>query len=135
MQLLKFFILSISLLLLPCSTIADENPATVKSVDAQDLQKMIKEEPDNILIVDVRTPGEFNDGHLTDAKNINFFGPRFEQEIANLPNDKQIIVYCKSGRRAEAAAQIMQEAGLKKVSTLKDGISGWKKTGGKLQKD
>lgn len=131
----RLLFLALILILFALPVQARENEQATGLIEAKALQKLIKENPEDLLLIDVRTPGEFTDGHIAGAKNINFFGPRFEQDIDALPKDSKIVVYCKSGKRSEGAMQIMQEAGFKDVSSLKGGLNAWQKSGGKVLKE
>lgn len=118
---------------------AKEAPApdteTAKSLPAADAKKMLASEEKKPVVVDVRTPAEFKDGHIAGAININFFGPRFEEDILKLPKDQDIILYCKSGRRSEAAAEFLAKSGYPRAFTMAGGLTGWIKTGGKTVKE
>ena len=83
----------------------------------------------NVVVLDVRTAGEFAEGHLERAINIDYHQSDFaEKAKAVLPLDKKIAVYCRSGRRSAGAAGILGEAGYKLVN-LKGGIIAWKEAG------
>ena len=58
------------------------------------------------LLLDVRSPQEFAQGHLEDAINIPV--QSLAQRITELPQDKQLIVYCRSGRRSAKATALIQ---------------------------
>jgi len=80
---------------------------------------------DNVQLVDVRTPKEYNAGHLPNAQNIDFNSPTFEQDIKQLDKNKPIILYCQKGGRSAKCADKMHEAGFKKIFDLKGGFSKW----------
>lgn len=61
------------------------------------------------IIVDVRTPAEFASGHLEGAVNIPV--DALASRVGELPADKTVIVYCRSGRRSAAAASFLEEQG------------------------
>lgn len=63
------------------------------------------------VIVDVRTPGEYADGHLDGALNIDVQSATFDAAIAELDPDGSYIVYCRSGNRSAAAIDRMEAAG------------------------
>ena len=68
------------------------------------------------IIIDVRSPAEFSNGHIDGAINIPV--DRIGQEarsIKGLKKDSTILVYCRSGRRSAASAQILQQQGYKHV--------------------
>jgi rhodanese-related sulfurtransferase len=79
----------------------------------------------NVQLVDVRTPQEFANGHLENAKNVNFNDPEFKQKIALLDKSKPIAVYCGVGGRSGKASKILVELGFKDISDLAGGITAW----------
>jgi len=81
----------------------------------------------NSVILDVRTPEEFNAGHIEGAILIDYLETdNFTKQILTLDKSKNYLLYCRSGKRSLNAANIMKEKGFQQVSDLKDGISGWK---------
>jgi len=84
----------------------------------------------NAVIIDVRTPAEFQAGHLDGARNIDVQGATFASDIASLPKDGAYAVYCRSGARASAAATAMTQAGFTNVVNL-GGIDAASKTTGR----
>ncbi len=82
----------------------------------------------NIQLVDVRTPAEFDKGHLKNASNIDFRG-NFDQGISALKKDRPVYVYCLSGGRSAAAARKMKAAGFTQVIDMAGGIMAWNNAG------
>ena len=72
----------------------------------------------NAIIVDVRTPEEYEEGHLEQAVNINWFDSDFQQKVSNLDKDKKIFVYCKKGGRSTKAAAVLDSLGFDVVNLL-----------------
>lgn len=103
----------------------------IKVVSAEEVQSLL--ELDDVQLVDVRTPKEFESGFIADAQNIDYFSPTFEDDIKNLDKDKPVILYCKSGGRSAKCADKMVEAGFVKVYDLEGGVSKWKHKGYKLK--
>ena len=87
---------------------------------------------DSMVIVDVRTPAEFNEGHLRNAINIDIYNPSFQQEILKLDKDKEILVYCLTGARSSSAAKTLSNKGYDKIFNMPGGISYWYRAGGEL---
>lgn len=79
------------------------------------------------VLIDVRTPGEFESGHLLGSVNIpvSEFQENLEAWTPHLPKDVPLIVYCKRGARSAAAAQILFNAGFSNVVDLLGGIDEW----------
>ena len=71
---------------------------------------------DDAVIIDVRTPEEYAEGHLEGAINVNLQSGSFDQEIAEQPLDGAYVVYCRSGNRSAQAASIMTELGFTDVT-------------------
>lgn len=69
-------------------------------------------------IIDVRTPGEYDEGHLEGAVNIDFSASDFTEQIAALDPAATYQVYCRSGNRSAQAVAAMQAAGFTNVSDL-----------------
>lgn len=78
------------------------------------------------LLLDVRTGGEFQSGHLAGAANIPV--EELSRRLAELPTDMPIVLYCRSGNRSAAAARILREAGYQNVYDL-GGIIRWQAQG------
>lgn len=63
--------------------------------------------PANTVLIDVRTPAEFAEGHLDGAVNIPVELPTFTEQVGLLDPDLDYLVYCRTGRRADVAIQYM----------------------------
>jgi len=111
------------ILLFFSSCLRDQEGISV--VDSNKFEQQMKESSSQI--VDVRTPEEFKEGHITNAVNMNVTGDDFEKQIESLDKEKPVMVYCKSGGRSARAASILKEKGFKNVYDLDGGIIGWNK--------
>ncbi len=81
------------------------------------------------VLVDVRTPQEYEAGHLPKATNIDMEAADFAQRIAKLDKSASYALYCHSGRRSGIAADQMQAAGFTKVVDLAGGVTAWTAAG------
>ena len=106
-----------------CSTPSSKDD---RALDAKTFDQMIADTNDKIIL-DVRTPKEFDEGHIPDAVLINVNAPDFEERIGLLDKSKSIFVYCAAGIRSEKAAAILKRSGFDKVYHLEDGFKSWKK--------
>jgi thioredoxin len=86
----------------------------------------------NAMVIDVRTTDEFDGGHLSDAKNIDWNGSSFEAEIQKLDKSKSYYVYCLAGSRSASAANKMRSLGFKEVYEMQGGIMAWNNAGKSL---
>ena len=91
-------------------------------VTVQEASNLIAEKPE-LVILDVRTVSEFNDGHIEGAINIPV------EEIANrlseLDKNDELLVYCRTGNRSATAVGILEDAGFTKIYHMHEGISVW----------
>lgn len=117
--------LSIALFFVVWSTISI---AQVTDISQADLMQRIKSNHAG-LILDVRSPQEYAEGHVPGAINIphNQIGSRLA-EIGS-QKDKDIILYCEIGGRASAAANTLQAAGFNKLLHLDGDMKGWRSNG------
>lgn len=95
------------------------------NLSATDFSKKI-EELQNETIIDVRTPGEYNEGHIENALNINWNDPSFSQETSKLDKTKPVMVYCLSGGRSSSAANKLRNDGFTNVYELNGGMMQWR---------
>jgi len=72
------------------------------------------------VVIDVRTPEEFAQGHLKGALNINVQAPDFRAQIQalKLDPDRPVYLYCRSGRRSQLAAEILREMGFRRLYNI-----------------
>lgn len=80
-----------------------------------------------VIVIDVRTPEEYNQGHLRKSRLIDFYNAEFHAKLQTLPNNKTIVLYCRSGRRSEDAMKFLTSIGYSRVYHLHGGILAWKK--------
>ena len=77
------------------------------------------------VLVDVRRPDEFAQGHLPGAVNIEVTAPDFSQRVASLDQAVPTYVYCRSGARSAKAAEQMAQAGFEHVTNMLGGVLDW----------
>ncbi len=99
----------------------------VESVDHEGFAELIGKA--DVVLLDVRTAEEFNAGHIAGALNIDQSRADFvDAVVAQVPMDKTIAVYCRSGRRSSSAATRLMPRGYKCVN-LSGGIIAWQQAG------
>ncbi len=110
---------------------SDQDSASkISLISPEDLNKVNKD----IILIDVRTPGEYASGHVENSVNIDFRASNFKELIGELDKNQDVYVYCKVGGRSGSAARMMEDIGFKKVYDLKGGIIAWEKDGFKTVK-
>ncbi len=93
-----------------------------------------KIEGKEIIVLDVRSVGEFEEGHVPGAINIPH--NQVEERLAELSQyqDKPVLVYCRSGRRAAMAETILTETGFKQLHHLQGDMIEWSKNNLPIEK-
>ena len=84
---------------------------------------------DNFVIIDVRTPGEYADGYIKDAVNIDYYSKTFIDDIDKLDKNRTYLIYCRSGGRSGGALDTMEELGFREVYNMLGGITQWESEG------
>lgn len=84
-----------------------------------------------LFVLDVRTAGEFASGHVPGAVNIPVDG--LAERLMDVPKDKDVVIYCQSGRRAAIAAKTLADNGYTRLSHLEGDIAAWKANGRPLE--
>jgi rhodanese-related sulfurtransferase len=84
---------------------------------------------EGFVVLDVRTPGEFREGHLAGAVNVDSLAPDFAARLTAMDRAKSYLVYCRTGNRSTKAVHTMKQLGFRSVYHMNDGIVGWEKKG------
>lgn len=95
---------------------------TIKDVSADEVSDMLKDRQKYFLL-DVRTTEEYDEGHLENSVLIPV--KELEKRISEIPKDKPVIVYCKSGSRSSQAAKVLTENGFTQIYKMVGGITEW----------
>jgi len=78
---------------------------------------------EDFVLLDVRTPQEYEDGHLATALTLPLGSLR--GRIAEIPRDKEIVTYCDISLRGYEAALILESAGFTQVRVMEGGLAMW----------
>lgn len=119
----------ILLMFISC-TPATENKKVAAAADdlaAEQFSGQIKSDPAGVVL-DVRSPEEFQSGHISNAVNMDYNAPDFTQNTEGLDKTKTYYVYCKVGGRSSKAADILRSKGFHAV-TLNGGLDAWSASG------
>lgn len=103
--------------------------ANIPTVEARQLWQQLHPSDDipPPLVVDVREPREFKQGHIPDAKLVPL--PTILRDMVSFPNGRQIVLVCRSGRRSRRAALALQQNGDVNVAVLEGGMLAWEAAG------
>ena len=126
---LFFFVSVFSLGLWACT---GKQKVEYKNLSSTQFEELIKSP--NVQLVDVRTLAEHMEGHIPGSLNINVKDEQFSSCADDLlDKDKEVAVYCRSGRRSRTAADILVKKGFK-VYNLDKGILNWIEEGRETEK-
>ncbi|MEW7292573.1 rhodanese-like domain-containing protein [Aquimarina sp. 2304DJ70-9] len=117
-----------ALAVLGCKNISEDT--TVELITVEEMDSLLKME--DVLLIDVRTPKEYTEGHIESAVNIDFRDKNFEALIAKVDKSKPVAVYCGRGGRSGKCSAYMKKAGFTKIYDLDGGITEWKFKGKKV---
>ena len=99
-------------------------PPLVTPQQVHELQ--VKKDP-SLLVIDVRSAEEYAAGHVPGAVNIPY--DQVASRLAEIPKDKDVVLYCRSGRRSGLAAETLEANGYKDLQLLQGDMPGWEKAG------
>jgi thioredoxin 1 len=95
----------------------------IKQLNSEELRSTLRS--GEITLIDVRTPGEFANGHIADAGQLNYYALDFKRKLLLLPREQPVYLYCNTGYRSQRAAEILADNGYKQVHNLEHGIMEW----------
>jgi rhodanese-related sulfurtransferase len=99
----------------------------VKHVDAEAAAALVQ--AGGITILDVRTPDEYSEGHLKEAKNADILSKDFATQLSALDKAKPILVHCQAGGRSTRALPALEKLGFTSIYHLDGGMNDWLKAG------
>jgi rhodanese-related sulfurtransferase len=109
-------------------------PAEVDAAKANTIINTNRGNPE-LIILDVRSPREYEEGHIEGALNIPVESASFQSETGRLDKGKTYIVYCRSGNRSKEARNRMLEIGFTRVVNMTGGMLGWQRAGFKVVRE
>jgi rhodanese-related sulfurtransferase len=98
---------------------------TVPTIQSSDLKRLVERGDDRLIILDIRSPEEYQVSRIPGAKFINYesFG---KEDVKGVPKNAEIVVYCSVGYRSERIGKKMLDMGFENVRNLYGGIFQWK---------
>lgn len=107
--------------------------ADAKNISVDEAAKLLKTDT-NIVVLDVRTPGEFESGHIKGATNINLNDKDFKKRVAALDKSKTYIIHCAAGGRSTKACEQIKGMKFKNMLHMNEGFNAWKEAGKPVEK-
>jgi rhodanese-related sulfurtransferase len=102
--------------------------ATLETVSPDQAATVIADDSSEIIL-DIRTPEEYNQGIIEGAINIDFYDPGFTDDLDALDKDGHYVVYCRTGNRSGQAMSTFADLGFANVTEIDGGIVSWYDTG------
>ena len=97
-----------------------------KNLSAEEFQSHLAND-ESAQLLDVRTPQEYAEGHIPGAINIDWLADGFVEAVqASIDPERELLIYCRRGRRSAEAADTLETLGYKRIFNLKDGFNAWK---------
>ncbi len=118
------YFMAISLTFIATTWLGAQNPAT-KQINSKELISFIQEREG--VLLDVRTQREFQNGHIENAGQLNYYALDFKKRLLLLPKDEPIYLYCNTGYRSDRAASFLIDNGYTQVYNLQHGIMEWER--------
>ena len=107
---------------------SDQQFTAVSPKEASALIETHKEDSD-FIILDIRTPGEYQSGHIKNSIMIDFYSKTFAEEVDRLDKGKTYLIHCRSGNRSTRSMGLFRKLKFQKIYHLSSGINGWKSEG------
>ena len=117
--------LFIPLLILVIHSTVQAESLISEHIDIHHFSSLMSENSDNTKIIDVRTSGEFQVGHLPDAMLIDFYAKNFVERVKALDKDTTYLLYCRTGNRSGQTLKLMRNLGFKAAYNMKGGMNKW----------
>jgi rhodanese-related sulfurtransferase len=103
--------------------------AGISTISVDQAAAIVDNPPDDLVVLDVRTPEEFAEGHLDGAVLVDFYATDFVDQLAALDTDVPYLVYCRSGNRSGETLGVMEQLGFSSVVDVDGGIVAWSGAG------
>lgn len=101
---------------------ADEAKSVPRVSQDELLERQARKDP-QLFVLDVRTPQEFAAGHVPGAVNVPY--DQVGARLAEIPRDKDVVIYCRTGRRTGLAAEVLGANGYERLSHLDGDMTAW----------
>lgn len=124
---LSGLILVLAVLVTACSSGSDT--ATIELVAPEQAAQVIEDAPSGLVVLDIRTPEEFNEARLDGAINIDYYETNFADQLDTLDKNDPYVMYCRSGNRSSDAVKTMKDLGFTEVYEIDGGIVNWYESG------
>ncbi len=113
--------------LAPNARAAEVKAAEPRNVTPEEVTALMQQHKGDeaFMILDVRTPAEFAEGHLVDARNFDVKASDFHDRVGSLNRNRTYVVYCRSGNRSGKAVDAMRDMGFTSILHMNGGMLAW----------
>lgn len=133
MMMFRLFTLASLILTATSVQLVSAQEQQLKHVTAAEFNQIISE--GNGQLIDIRTPAEYNMGHIKGAIMIDFYAPTFKSKLSELDKNKPVYIYCRSGNRTSHTVSLLQQLGFKEIINLQRGLIDWQRGGFQLTQE
>ncbi len=99
------------------------------TISPQQASAVMAAPPADLVVLDVRTPEEYAEGHLDGAVLVDFYDADFADQLGQLDPEVPYLVYCRSGNRSGQTLTLMEQLGFSSASDVDGGIVAWQDAG------
>lgn len=121
---MRTIILILPILFFSCNAWKHSKTFEYSEISCKEFENLLASDKD-YLLVDVRTPKEYRNGHMQNAINVSYFHSWFGDSIQKLDHNKTVYMYCQTQHRSPIASRKMKKMGFKKIIDLKGGFIKW----------
>jgi rhodanese-related sulfurtransferase len=124
----SIWLTTVVMLLLGASVcVASADKAAIQSISPREFQALLDRyqgDPD-VVLLDVRTPKEFQDGHIDGAILLDYYSSDYVERLKALDREKTYLIYCRSGNRSGKSLAIFEKLGFRRAYHMDTGVIGW----------
>lgn len=110
-----------------CVCMAAADMAGVQTISPRHFKSLLDRhqgDPD-VVLLDVRTPKEFEDGHIQGALLLDYYSSDYVERLKALDREKTYLIYCRSGNRSGKSLAIFEKLGFRRAYHMDAGVIGW----------
>lgn len=125
---IPIFVVMLLLIVFSASTTSAKK-LSEQSVAPRQFKQLLEQHRGNpdVVLLDIRTPREFKQGHIQGAVLLDYYSPDFVGRLKALDRNKTYLVYCRSGNRSGKSLPLFEQLGFRHAYHLETGIKGWLK--------
>lgn len=105
-----------------------DTPTNLRNVSVAEAADLLQDN-DNAIVLDVRSVGEYESGHIEGALNVSFHEDDFEATLSRLDKDAHYVLTCESGGRSAKTLRKLKKLGFASVAHMDAGMAGWRRAG------